>query len=914
MRPINLKISGFGPYAGTVEIDFTRLGNNGLYLITGDTGAGKTTIFDAIAYALYGEPSGENRKVSMLRSMYAAADTPTEVELVFSCNGKEYRIRRNPEYQRTKKSGTGMTTEAAKQELYCPGKQPITRQREVDKAVREIIGIDGNQFSQIAMIAQGEFRKLLKAGTEQRSSIFRNVFKTERFQKLQDSLKAAYKEVCDAESNARMSVEQYVSGIRTEDGSTMELSPQIQETIEAIRCLCQADEARMRTLAEELKTVEAQLVSANTELQTARELDAARKNLEKAQAEEKTAREKQEALAAEQKAAREREPEIDAKTKEIAAIDAQMPKYSQLDQLQLSVGSLEKQIKKDSETLETAKATMEEAEKNLEKLKAEASSLVDCGEKKLKLEAEKKEKEKRQTELVALVASFTELDKKQSALLKAQNQYKRDDQAYEEAKRCYDQKYRAYLDEQAGILAETLEDGVACPVCGSVHHPAPAVKTAEAPTREELDSCHKAMETARKTAEKASRAAGELAAAFEERKAQVLTKASALLGCDTLNHAAELVQAESEVVEADVKSLEKQIAVERENQSRHKELEERLIPAEEKIRTDADNQIREIGDRMSGNKATLKEQEKQLTALRTELTYASEDAAVAEKNALVKRCEAMRQTIRSAEAAVLKNKEELAKLGGQIQELTRQLEGKNNLNLEELEKRADVVQQQKDSLSNEEKNVHGRKEANSIALHNICQKAAELEELTQKMKWLGALSQTANGELKGKEKIKLETYIQMAYFEQVLIRANQRLRIMSGGQYELVRKKIAADARSQAGLDIDVKDYYNGTIRDSASLSGGESFMASLALALGLSDEIQASAGGVQIDSMFVDEGFGSLDEGTLQKAMNALSSLAQDNRMVGIISHVGELKERIDKQILVTKGKSGGSQVQIIV
>ena len=317
---------------------------------------------------------------------------------------------------------------------------------------------------------------------------------------------------------------------------------------------------------------------------------------------------------------------------------------------------------------------------------------------------------------------------------------------------------------------------------------------------------------------------------------------------------------------------------------------------------------------MSGNKAALKEQEKQLTELRSELTYASEDAAVAEKNTLVKQCEAMRQTIQSAEAAVLKNKEELAKLAGQIQELTRQLEGKNDLNLEDLEKRADDVQQQKDSLSNEEKNVHGRKESNCIALNNICQKAAELEELTQKMKWLGALSQTANGELKGKEKIKLETYIQMAYFDQVLIRANQRLRIMSGGQYELVRKKIAADARSQAGLDIDVKDYYNGTIRDSASLSGGESFMASLALALGLSDEIQASAGGVQIDSMFVDEGFGSLDEGTLQKAMNALSSLAQDNRMVGIISHVGELKERIDKQILVTKGKSGGSQVQIIV
>ncbi len=914
MRPILLKISGFGPYAGATEIDFTKLGSNGLYLITGDTGAGKTTIFDAIAYALYGEPSGENRKVSMLRSMYAAADTPTEVELTFRCGGKEYRVRRNPEYERPKKSGKGTTKEAARQELFCPGKDPLTRQKEVDEAIREIIGIDGQQFSQIAMIAQGEFRKLLKAGTEQRSAIFRNVFKTERFQKLQDRLKEEYKKVYIAQLDAQKSMEQYVHGVLRPDGSPLQLAPQVEETMEAIEGLLEADGNRMGELGAELASVEAQLICVSTQLQAAQALEAAEKKQSQVQAAWNAAIAQETELLAARLAAQTREPEIEAKSREIAAIEAQLPRYAQLDALRTSVDRQQKQLAADAAGLAAAKASLAAAAENLEGLRAELNGLADSGEKKLKLEAEKAEKNQRRAELAGLEAALKELQTRAQALSMAQGQYQADKAACEEAGQVYDRKHRAYLDEQAGILAETLEEGVACPVCGSVHHPAPAVKAPEAPTKKQLDTLRKTVEAARKAAEASSKIAGEQKAALDAKTDQVRKALSALLGQDDLQRAPRDIRTEADSLSAAMAELDIRIAGEARKLARRRNLEESLIPGEEKACQAADARIRELEGRSQGNQAAFAEQQKQLSALQAELTYAGEAAAQVEKAALERQCRTLRAAVKTAEAALQENKAALSRLEGQLEELKKQLEGREALDTAGLKARSAALAQQKSRLTAEEKTVHARQLANRKALENIRGKSEELSQLTRKMKWIGTLNQTANGDLKGKEKIKLETYVQMTYFDQVLFRANQRLRIMSAGQYELARKKTAADTRSQAGLDIDVKDYYNGTTRDAASLSGGESFMASLALALGLSDEIQQAAGGVQIDTMFVDEGFGSLDEGTLQQAMKALTSLAQDNRMVGIISHVADLKERIDKQILVTKEKTGGSRVQIVI
>ncbi len=914
MKPIKLKISGFGPYAGTTEIDFTQLGSSGLYLITGDTGAGKTTIFDAISYALYDRPSGENREKSMLRSMYADPATPTEVELTFLCNGREYFIKRSPGgYERTAKRGGGTVEAKQEVELRIPNRDPITKQREADEEIRNIIGLDRDQFSQIAMIAQGEFRKLLKAGTEQRSAIFRNVFKTDRFLKLQERLKDEYKKVYGAQQDTQKSIEQYVSGVRTVEGTALQSAPQIEETIEAIEAIIAADEARETQVKETLGAVEAKLLRVSADLQAAQELDKARKALVTAQ-ESKAAEEvKQAQLQADLETALEQEPEIDSKGKAIAAIEAQLPKYQALGQLQTSVAGLQAQLEADETTLAAAKVTFAASAENLANLRSESASLTEADARKAKLEVEKAMQENRKTELTTLSGDLASLDEKKAELTVAQETYRQDAEACQEAQELYDRKHKAYLDEQAGILAEILEAGSPCPVCGSTHHPSPAVKTTEAPTKKQLDTFQKAMETARKKAEESSKSANGLKVALEEMQKWALKDAETLLGHQDLQQATTEIQAEIDNLSSAIAELASHIQAEEANIRRRKELEETLIPTEEKAHQSADTQIRELEGRIRETKTSMTEQEKQLADLRKELHYPSEEAAKEAKLELETQQKALRDAIEIAKQAVQLSKEALSSFESRIITLTEQLEGKEEMDTAGLERLSAELTEKKNDLSTQEKGVHARLDGNKKALENIRSKATLLSELTTRVKWIGTLNATANGTLTGKEKIKLETYVQMTYFDQVLARANQRLRIMSGGQYELVRKKAAADSRSQAGLDIDVKDYYNGTIRDAASLSGGESFMASLALALGLSDEIQISAGGVQIDTMFVDEGFGSLDEGTLQQAMKALTSLAQDNRMVGIISHVAELKERIDKQIVVTKEKSGGSQVKII-
>ncbi len=914
MRPIELKISGFGPYAGKTEIDFTRLGSSGIYLITGDTGAGKTTIFDAIAYVLYGEPSGDTRKVSMLRSMYADPATPTEVELRFLCAGKEYSIKRSPGgYQRSAKRGGGTVEAKPEVELRCPGQDPITRQKDVDEAVRGIIGIDGNQFSQIAMIAQGEFRKLLKAKTEDRSAIFRNVFKTERFWKLQERLKEEYKKVYFAQQDAQKSIEQYLGGVRTSDGTPLALQPRIEETMEAIGEIIAGDEERLADLSQKLEGVEEELIRVGAELKTAQELDSARKSLAKARQDKAEKAEKQARLEAAREDALAHEPQIELKSREIAAIEAQLPQYARLDTLQASAEKLQKQMRADGAALETAKKELEDARQALENLKEELARLSDSGEKKLKLEAEQAEKTGRRKDLAQLAGDLGSLVEKQRALDDAREAYRQDAAALDAAQQTYDRKHRAYLDEQAGILAEILEEGTPCPVCGATHHPAPAQKAAEAPTKKQLEACQKALDSVRKAAEASSRAAGSRKAALEENQDQVKKVLSALLGHEDLQKAPRDIQAETAALDIAIHGLQEQIDRERAKIARRKQLEQTLIPAQEQARLTSDVRIRETEGRLHTGRATLTGQEKHLADLRASLAYSGEGAALRAKKDLEVQREALRGAIKAAETALRENQASLARLEGQIGVLLRQLEGRESMDTPALKVGAAELTQQKNLLTQQEKTVHARQAANRTALENIRAKAGQLRELSERAKWVRTLNQTANGDLKGKDKIKLETYIQMTYFDQVLSRANKRLRIMSGGKYELVRKKNAENGTSQAGLDIDVKDHYNGTLRDAASLSGGESFMASLALALGLSDMIQESASGVQIDTMFVDEGFGSLDEGTLQQAMKALTSLAQDNRMVGIISHVAELKERIDKQILVTKEKSGGSRVRII-
>lgn len=1187
MRPLKLVISAFGPYAGRTALDMERLGSSGLYLIAGDTGAGKTTIFDAVTFALYGEASGEDREPSMLRSNYARPDMPTEVELIFSHGGERYDVKRNPEYMRPAKRGGGMTRELQSAQLTLPDGRVITKKREVDKAVVEILGIDRIQFSQIAMLAQGDFRRLLLADTAQRQKIFRELFRTKSYQTLQMRIKDQAKEAYGACEDAKKSVRQYVQGILCDQGDSLFLSAErarkgempITDTIGLIEKLVAQDVSAEKALEKRAEDLDRRLAEANARIGKADEQEKARKDLEKARREEA---ENEEALKQREQAF-EKEKEKENRQEEIKSqmtlLDRELPEHDNLECLRKDIETLSEalgadqeradqkreeakgircrledlreeqkkllhageqreklrsskekaeRIKKICEKLERArqqemeqtarlekekqaydreeakKGMQEEIRKRLtlleqglpayddleeksgqirelekslktaqrerdkknkkyegmqeivERLQKERISLERAGEEKERLLRQKAWEEERQEKLEAFQNGIGEYNVLKKELEDKQKAYQRARDNGEALKEIYAGMHRAFLDGQAGILAEGLKEGEACPVCGAAHHPKLARIPEEVPDKKKLEQAKRRSEKAAGAAEEASAEAARIYGIFSGLEERLRQQMGELLGDVEIAEIPEAAQhAEIQMRrtrEAAVR-LGEQIRAEEERARRKKEVEEESVKKEEaaeklaaELKTaevqiaEAESRkrylserVKELADKLqyTGKKEAKREQEKmyaqirslqeayqkaetsyqrsrqecdglraQIESLQEQLddpAYIQETAAqlrileagirevrrkiveeeekigrkgvldkqIPEEEQTLRRCEeeirALEKKISAAqsqraslagqaEASLKKlhhtNKEEAQKeregldrelislkeayesakrsygectkrkdiLAGTIESLQERLEGEGSIcRGEELEKR-DMAIQRREEIGRQRQTIHTRRATNENMLGNIKKRSEELAVLEKRYGWLGVLSATVNGTLKNKEKIMLETYIQTTYFDRIIRRANLRFMVMSGGQYEFKRLAGSENNKSQSGLELNVVDHYNGTERSVKTLSGGESFIASLSLALGLSEEIQSSAGGIQMDTMFVDEGFGSLDEDALQQAYTALVSLTDGDRLVGIISHVGELKEKIDKQILVVKEKSGGSRAEIRV
>ncbi len=1197
MRPLKLTMSAFGPYAGQNTLNFDSLGEKGLYLITGDTGAGKTTIFDAITFALYGEASGKVRESSMLRSLYAEPGTPTFVELEFAYAGKKYTVRRNPEYERTSLRGSGMTVQKAEALLILPDGSPVTKTRDVTEKIKEILGIDRNQFSQIAMIAQGDFLRLLLADTKERQGIFREIFHTGYYQVFQDRLKNEYLLLSQQCKDGHRSIEQYVSGIRCEENDwcraevekakqgglpTNEVSALLESMIardagaisglnDRIGALEREVTAAAQKLAksEEREKTEEKLHEQEEELiQWEKELEEAAAALEKNGEKEKTAElvnremtslrlrlpdyEKRESLrqdseqaAADETAAREgrlrlreerekifeklQQMKAEKKTLENAAAEkerllrekerlaARAADQNRLLEsmrawmaLRKKQEEAESELRRQEEELNTAKLRADESsglldraarigaelelydkrEACIEELKGDRAELeileqsvtverhaIETGERELRL-ARKEYEElsdagetrqlllSRQEQLRQRKASLLELGEMMEQLENLRERAERSQRLYLEAGTRYRERNgnylrlnQAYLDEQAGVLASGLTEGSPCPVCGSVHHPAPARISERAPDKAEVETARETAEQARKNAETASIAAQSANTELRTREEEAEKKSLALLGITVRNGTEAQLLRVLQAAEAEQEDLERQLETEDRRLKRRAELA-------------ASNPEKE--QNLQGRRAKLEEAQQRLTCLRTgaeklqkqldEMRLLFETKAEAEQTQqrLTQEAKELRERKEKAEKAHALFREQIRARDGQLQQMREQLEKETDLSdpkraaaaaernleeigemltvnldalrkaesgmarkialdgeipaaetqlksaddngsrldaelsslqtrqaefgkqikdlsekleydsgrtakekLQELENRFALLRKEirdtqerhrqcreetvlrqgkrnqlkeqlkryetlpaKESLFAEKEKLDAEKKAleelrqarsfcldnNRTVLEHIRQKSAELCETEKKYAWMKALSDTANGSVSGKERVMLETYVQMTFFDRIIERANTRFFIMSGGQYELKRRENADSLRSLSGLELSVIDRYNDSERSVKTLSGGESFKASLSLALGLSEEIQASAGGIQLDTMFVDEGFGSLDEESLQQAMNALMGLSESNRLVGIISHVSELKERIDRQIVVTKDRRGVSSARIVV
>lgn len=919
MRPLLLKVSAFGPYAGVTILPMEELGERGLYLITGDTGAGKTTLFDAICFALFGDASGAHREATMFRSKYAELETPTEVEMTFLHGGKEYRIRRNPEYLRPAKRGDGLKKELAAAELYLPDGQVISKVRDVNSAVEEILGIDREQFSQIAMLAQGDFLKLLLAETKQRQEIFRELFHTGFYQTLQYRLEEERKRIYGSCEDARKSVAQYVSGIVCEADDTMgseverakEGNMTTEDILQMLERLVEQDRSRQKQCEKELERLEGELSAVNQSIGQATEQERARVALSETvlrlEQEQQTAKEKKRLLSEAEKSLAEKE-ELQ---RQISHLSAEMESYQLVDALSVGLLDTRKQKEQKESELQQKNDRIQREETTLVSLKTEQASLKDVVGQREKLLAEKEKTDIRCQELTELEEQLEACTRKQQELQHAQKRYVIEDVEYRKQREIYEQKDQAYRDGQAGLLAEKLQDGKPCPVCGSVSHPQPAKRALEVPTEQELKQAKEQAEKARQIVERSSLQAGECRSSLETMVAALLRRAGSLLQTEELEEVGRRLPQEQKTLNERRQQLMWEIREKEQKVARKAELDTLIPTTEESIRQSRES-VAAWKEQIAAMMARIEADTERLAEWKGKLSCENSREARKKQEELAVRSQKLQEAVELAAQEERKQMDVISTLNGQIAGYQKTLAAGGEIDLEQtLEKKQELTSRQTAKRA-EQQVVTGRIEINEGIRGNIQRRSVELLDTEKRLQWVTALSETANGKLRGKEKIMLETYIQTTYFDRIIDRANLRLMKMSGAQYELKRLTEPGSNRGQSGLDLGVIDHYNGSERSVKTLSGGESFLASLSLALGLSDEVQAQAGGICIDTMFVDEGFGSLDPDTLEMAYRALAGLTEGNRLVGIISHVADLKEKIDKQIIVTKEKSGGSFVRI--
>ena len=921
MRPIILTMSAFGPYAGKTVIDFNKLGKNGLYLITGDTGAGKTTIFDGITYALFGSPSGENRESNMLRSKYANDSVKTFAELKFEYRDKEYTVKRNPAYERKSLRGSGTTTQAAGAELTLPDGKVITQTRRVDAEIEEILGITREQFSRIAMIAQGDFLKLLLADTMERQKIFRKIFNTDIYVKFQDKVKQKLSQVNKERDRVKTGIDQYIQGIQGNGNECLEKDLSLarenkipmDEIFQLISNLLKEDEEKLEENKTAVGNLSESIGQINGKLDKIKERETKEKDLNSVAKLLKELTEKQKELDEQLEQKKDNDSKIVEINKEIALLEKEYDNYDVFDQLVLDKEKLDKDIKIKSKNLKNENNNSEKLKNEIQELKDRLGDLSKAGENLLSLQHDyeilkgsKKEFKNYKDYLKEFRDCEDDYEKKKESYIKAQEY---SDKLRKEA----EEKRRLFNNEQAGILAETLVEGEPCPVCGSKEHPHKAVLTEGAPSKKQVEKAEEESQVAITSANEKSIKAGKLKGQKEAMEADLSKKRAELLEKYGGNEEEfdETIKSRIKDIEDRIISAERMISSE-ETKVTEKENLEKTIPNKESILGEKDKLCTKLNEEIISLDKENENIDGKINELRQNLNFESGAQLKEYVVKLNKQATSLKTELDNLRKLLEKVTGEINLLSGKKETIETDLGKLEVIDGEGLNDQLIELTSKQKILERQGKEIFARHNNNEQVLGSIKGKSDELIKLDETWKWVSAISNTANGNISGKERVMIETYVQMTYFDRILRRANMHFMKMSGGQYDLVRKKESDNHRSQTGLELDVIDHYNGSVRSVKSLSGGESFIASLSLALGLSEEIQDSAGGIKLDTMFVDEGFGSLDEETLEQAMKALYGLAEENRTIGIISHVAELRREIDSQIVVTKEKTG-SHVEIV-
>lgn len=927
MKPLKLTMSAFGSYAGKNVIDFTGQ-QQGIFLITGDTGAGKTTIFDAITYALYNQTSGGERNGNMMRSQYAQPETETYVELEFLYRGQTYRVRRNPDYKITKTLKNGRIKEQKvphSVELTLPdGTVFPEKKNATDAKIIEILGLTADQFSQIVMIAQGDFLKLLYTKSDERKMIFSKLFRTDIYWKIQENLRRKSMEMDERIQENDRAFEQEKS--RIIPLSESEEIP-LDELVERLR-------ERLKDALKEQNLRRANVEELNKKITKYEEINKLFVSLEKIR---QTGRE----LEARQAESKERRKQIENARKADKVLVAEQQDLRQQQAVEQSAQAIAKMgetLADDQEMFETLKTQLQEAEA---KQKREAA---DTQKKMLALEqsfpsyealqnARSEEQQAKKVWEDLRKTSEESFHKKAAGIAALKEQQKRQEQAVEKTKKNWEQTslsasesakhyehmYEAFLKEQAGILAENLSAGCPCPVCGSTVHPDPAKLSDHAVTELEVEQAKKTRAAAEEKRDMAY-AAFEAEKTEKQKLAQAVEKEEAdFVLAQTI---AKQQRKEAEQNYVSLQKIAEQIREKlvypslAEAKKQYAAMQKALEVAEQEIakKRQKVSELAEAMNTLKGQK--LAEEENQKTAKKLAVKTEKEYAKLLEKSGFVSE-ETYHLAIlpeRSRSKLEREEKEYESQCLRQQSEqklLEKQVSGKTYTDTTELNEQ---LKAEKQALKEAEKTymeLHTAYENDRSVLQNCAvylEKGKKLESEDQVIK---SLSKTANGRLSGSAKIDFETYIQRQYFKQIIHEANKRLLTMSNHQFILKLKEEANTGRkTNEGLDLSVYSLVTDSERDVKTLSGGESFLAALAMALGLSDIVERSAGAIHPDMMFIDEGFGSLDAQSRQQAIEVLAELAGDSRMVGIISHVTELKEQIDRKLVVSRTDKGSRAV----
>lgn len=1033
MRPIKLVMSAFGPYAKEEVIDFSLLNNKNIFLITGPTGAGKTTIFDAISYALFGEASGSTRENETLRSDFADKNRLTYVELDFELRGENYHIKRIPQQMKPKVKGDGFTHQGSEAELILPSDKVISGTSNVTNKINELLGINKEQFKQIVMLPQGEFKKLLLADSKEREVIFRKIFGTYNYERIQAllndkardlkkdleksrdrilvnlknikseekiidndnidfvSVASKIEELINTKKNEAKKIDDELAKIKKEieklqeekiqsinNNKLLDDKKKVAELIEKYKSkeleIKEKEDILSKTMkAKEILFVEEEMlkqqknkeVKEKINLEVEKNIDFLEKELEKAKSNLEVEESK--------------EAEKDKLVEEANSLSDKKPKILEFDSKKKSIEELEIRIKEVKTASLNEQSSLERFKEEQGKIEEKQRDIVEFEKKKILIEREISEKKVLIDKVRELYRKLRDYTVSKNNHDKLKNLFIKQEKTYKDSKIIFEEKQEIYMKEQAGILADSLEIGMPCPVCGSLEHPSPAVRVSDVPSEEELKKYQEQFEEHQKEYNelllKITQVKTNMDSLMNDVIQKRISELKERLGNDTYNEETEgkvlelgkglgneinelnyklesykkeisekdsaskkleeikknIVNSENKIKELNelytndyatlvsdkekIKSLEKEIPKDIKS---IEELEEKISVIKEnidlfnkKIKL-AREKVNELNNNLSSEKAKSEEGKKQIKELDEEINKSKETV----KNKILENkfknydeYNDVKQYIKSIDEIqheISDFKQNFKSLLDRNDELKLKTKDLEYTDIDNIDLRINEKKKYEYEINEKSKELYSIITNNINILSEVREIHSKVLEKEKKYRVVGELANLANG--KNSPYISFERFVLASYFQEIIDAANLRLTKMTGERFILKRKEDKGKGKVQQGLELEVYDNYTGKCRHVKTLSGGESFKASLSLALGLSDVVQANAGGISLDTIFIDEGFGTLDSESLDNAINSLIELQKGGRLVGIISHVPELKERIEAKLEIKATLEGSS------